>query len=84
MEIIENKRFEGSCKWYNPTKAFGFIYVYDLEDGVEKSIFFHKTHIRGLVPPTEGDKVNFYVKEGDRGLFCDDISMGEIGDEGDR
>ena len=25
------KRYEGTCKWYNRSKAFGFIYVYDLE-----------------------------------------------------
>ena len=78
--MSNDKRFEGTVKWYNPSKAFGFIYVYDL-DGGEKSIFFHKTHIRSLVPPQEGDKVNFYVKEGERGLFCDDVSMGEIGEE---
>ena len=78
--MSNEKRFEVTVKWYNPSKAFGFIFVYDLE-GMDKSIFFHKTHIRGLVPPTEGDKVNFFVKEGDRELYCDDISMGEIGEE---
>jgi len=25
------KRYEGTCKWYNQDKAFGFIFVYDLE-----------------------------------------------------
>lgn len=74
------KRYEGTVKWYNQGKAFGFIYVYDLE-GEEKSIFFHKTHIRGLVPPQEGDKVNFLVKDGERGLYCDDVIMGNIGEE---
>ncbi len=29
--VTFEKRYEGTCKWYNQDKAFGFIFVYDLE-----------------------------------------------------
>ena len=53
----------GTVKWYNETKGFGFIVT---EEG--KEVFVHRT---GLLSPLselhEGQKVTFEVKQGDKG-----------------
>ena len=54
---------EGTVKWYNEMKAFGFIEV----EG-EKDIFVHKSAIPDGTRITEGDKVSFDTEESDRGL----------------
>ena len=54
---------EGKVKWYNETKGFGFI-----ETENNKDIFVHRS---GLANPydglTEGQKVTFDVKQGEKG-----------------
>lgn len=53
---------QGTVKFFNPTKGFGFI---KMEDSAEE-IFVHAT---GLVDKIkENDRVEFDVKEGQRGL----------------
>ncbi len=53
----------GKVKWYNETKGFGFI---ETEDG--KDVFVHRS---GLLSPfgglTEGQKVVFDIKQGEKG-----------------
>jgi len=53
----------GTVKWYNETKGFGFIIT---EEG--KEVFVHRT---GLLSPLselrEGQKVTFEIKQGDKG-----------------
>lgn len=53
---------EGTVKWYNEMKAFGFIEV----EG-EKDVFVHKSAIPEGTRITEGDKVQFDIEESDRG-----------------
>ncbi|MEW6748878.1 MAG: cold shock domain-containing protein [Candidatus Micrarchaeota archaeon] len=53
---------EGTVKFFNTTKQFGFITG---DDGKEYFV-----HVTGLAPGTnikEGDKVRFEVVQGDRG-----------------
>ncbi len=54
---------EGTVKWYNETKGFGFI-----EAEGKKEIFVHRS---GLVSPfgglKDGQKVIFDIKQGDKG-----------------
>jgi len=54
---------EGTVKWYNETKGFGFI-----ELAGKKDVFVHRT---GLVSPfgglAEGQKVTFDIKQGNKG-----------------
>jgi CspA family cold shock protein len=53
---------QGTVKFFNPTKGFGFIKVEESGD----EVFVHAT---GLVDKIkENDKVEFDVKEGQRGL----------------
>ena len=55
---------QGTVKWFNEEKGFGFITV----EG-EKDVFVHFSSIQkeGFKTLKEGDKVEFSVEEGARG-----------------
>ncbi|AME09023.1 major cold shock protein CspA [Gemella bergeri ATCC 700627] len=55
---------QGTVKWFNEEKGFGFISV----EG-EKDVFVHFSSIQkeGFKTLKEGEKVEFEVEEGNRG-----------------
>jgi CspA family cold shock protein len=55
---------EGSVKWFNESKGFGFL---SREDGAD--VFVHHTEIRadGYRTLNEGDKVQFEVVDSPKG-----------------
>ncbi|NMB42087.1 MAG: cold-shock protein [Firmicutes bacterium] len=55
---------EGTVKWFNPDKGFGFIEVAEGDD-----VFVHYSAIQeeGFKTLEEGQSVKFDVVEGDRG-----------------
>ena len=55
---------QGTVKWFNEEKGFGFIEV-----SGEKDIFVHFSSIKkdGFKTLKEGDKVEFEVEDGARG-----------------
>ncbi|MDD5418164.1 MAG: cold-shock protein [Candidatus Nanoarchaeia archaeon] len=54
---------EGTVKWFNNVKNFGFITP---SDG-SKDIFVHGTGLKEGESIAENDKVTFEVKQGDKG-----------------
>ncbi|MFH1703385.1 MAG: cold-shock protein [Nitrospirota bacterium] len=61
---------EGTVKWFNESKGFGFI---TQEGG--KDVFAHYSEIEGdgFKTLAEGDLVSFEVVEGDKGLKASKI-----------
>jgi len=56
---------KGSVKWFNDSKGYGFIVQEDGQD-----VFVHHTAIlgEGFRTLNEGDKVEFEVTQGPKGL----------------
>jgi cold shock protein len=61
----------GTVKWFNDAKGFGFI---TQDDGGE-DVFCHHTAIvaDGFRSLAEGQKVQFEVKKGPKGLQASDV-----------
>jgi CspA family cold shock protein len=63
----------GIVKWFNDAKGFGFI----TPDGGGKDVFCHQTVIQstGFRSLTEGQKVEFDVKQGPKGLQAENVRV---------
>ena len=59
---------EGTVKFFNETKRFGFIAG---DDG--KEYFVHESGLKEGTTIAEGDKVKFDVTEGDRGPKAENV-----------
>jgi CspA family cold shock protein len=59
-----NEMAQGTVKWFNESKGFGFITA---DDGTD--VFVHHTSIEGSGFKTlaEGDKVSFDIEKGEKG-----------------
>ena len=65
---------QGTVKWFNEEKGFGFI---SPEDGSE-DVFVHHTGIAGsgFKSLNEGEKVSYEVTQGRKGLQAVNVSKG--------
>jgi len=66
-----NMRIQGTVKWFNADKGFGFI---TREDG-GKDCFVHHSAIRseGYKSLAEGDRVEFEVVQGQKGPAAENV-----------
>ncbi len=72
-EAEENDDRElGTVKWFNVSKGFGFI---TRENGDDVFVHFRNIRGRGHRSLTEGQSVRFTVKESDKGLQAEDVSV---------
>lgn len=60
----------GKVKFFNNDKAFGFI----VRDDGQKDVFVHKTALSPGTTIQEGDRVQFEVKNGKKGLEAANVS----------
>ena len=56
---------QGSVKWFNDAKGYGFI---SQEDGEYVFVHFSAIQAQGFKSLAEGDKVEFEVTRGPKGL----------------
>ncbi|MEZ4836066.1 MAG: cold-shock protein [Caldilineaceae bacterium] len=64
------ERVEGTVKWFNATKGYGFIAQPNGDD-----VFVHYSAIKmdGYASLTEGQRVELTVEEGPKGLQAKDV-----------
>jgi len=67
-EIHSHETVQGTVKWFNNAKGFGFI----LRDGTEEDVFVHYSVIEGEGFRTlkQGDHVVFDLARGPKGLHA--------------
>ncbi len=59
-----NGKKEGTVKFFNSTKGYGFISL----NGSEEEIFVHSTNLIDKI--REKDQVTFHIEKGDKGLIA--------------
>ncbi len=55
---------QGTVKWFNEAKGFGFI---EQEDGQDVFVHYSAIESEGFKTLNEGDKVEFEVEDGPKG-----------------
>jgi len=67
-----SERVQGTVKWFNGSKGYGFI---EREDGDD--VFVHYSAIQGdgFRNLDEGQRVEFTVEQGSKGLQAADVTM---------
>jgi len=68
----DNSRETGTVKWFNTSKGFGFITRDNGDD-----VFVHFRSIRGQGHRTliEGQRVEFNITKGEKGLQAEDVAI---------
>ncbi len=56
---------EGTVKWFDDRKGFGFV---ERENGEDVFVHFSNVNMEGFKSLEQGDKVSFDVEKTDRGL----------------
>jgi CspA family cold shock protein len=65
-------RITGTVKWFNNTKGFGFI---SQESGPDVFVHYSKISSDGYKTLNEGQKVEFSVEQGAKGLQAVDVTV---------
>lgn len=63
---------KGTVKWFNAAKGFGFI---ARENGDDVFVHFNAITASGYKSLNEGDKVEFEVEKGPKGLAASNVSV---------
>ena len=66
------ERTQGTVKWFNSSKGFGFI---EQEDGDDVFVHFDSIVGEGYKTLSENDKVEFTVTQGPKGLQASEVKV---------
>jgi len=65
-----SERVQGTVKWFNASKGYGFI---AREDGEDVFVHFSAIQTDGFRTLDEGQRVEFTVESGPKGLQASDV-----------
>ncbi|VAW62533.1 Cold shock protein of CSP family [hydrothermal vent metagenome] len=68
----DNSRESGIVKWFNTSKGFGFI---TRDNGDDVFVHFRSIRGQGHRALFEGQRVEFDITEGDKGLQAEDVAI---------
>jgi CspA family cold shock protein len=69
-----SERVQGTVKWFNNSKGYGFI---EQEQGEDVFVHFRAIQGDGYRTLNEGQRVEFSIAEGQKGLQAQDVSKVE-------
>ena len=67
-----SEREKGTVKWFNNDKGFGFI---EREKGGDVFVHFKSITAEGYKSLSEGQRVEFIVTQGQKGLQAEDVKV---------
>ena len=67
-----SERETGTVKWFNGSKGYGFI---EREEGPDVFVHFSSIRGEGFRNLEEGQRVEFNVEQGQKGLQATDVSV---------
>ena len=70
IEVVEVKE-QGTVKWFNASKGFGFI---QRQTGEDVFVHFSAIQMDGYKSLNEGQSVDFEVKKGPKGLQAENVT----------
>ena len=67
----EDGKMQGTVKWFNDAKGFGFI---TQESGEDVFVHYSTVRMEGFKTLREGDQVQFEMERGDKGFHATEVS----------
>jgi CspA family cold shock protein len=69
---IMSERVQGTVKWFNATKGYGFI---EREEGEDVFVHYSSIQSEGYRTLNEGQRVEFTIEQGSKGLQASDVIL---------
>lgn len=64
-------REQGTCKWFNDAKGYGFV---ERADGTDVFVHYSAIRANGFRSLKEGQKVEFLCSKGPKGFQAEDVT----------